>query len=42
MDRLPDPEDDLHEAIDSWWLADEDRIDGSDNDTAIFVKGSGK
>lgn len=23
--------------IDSWWIAEDDRIDGSDNDSAVFV-----
>lgn len=44
MLRLPDPVDDIyspvvkpHEVIDSWWIAEDDRIDGSDNDSAVFV-----
>lgn len=26
-----------HDGIDCWWIAEDDRIDGSDNDSAIFV-----
>jgi hypothetical protein len=37
MDRLPNPESDGHETIDCWWIAEDDRIDGSDNDSAVFV-----
>lgn len=44
MLRLPDPVSDKywpsvgpHEVIDSWWIAEDDRIDGSDNDSAVFV-----
>ena len=41
MNRLPDPEADCHTVIDGWWIAEEDRIDGSDNDSAVFVPYSG-
>jgi hypothetical protein len=37
MERLPRPEGDCHKAIDCWWIAENDRIDGSDNDSATFV-----
>jgi len=37
MSRLPNPESDGHATIDCWWIAENDRIDGSDNDSAIFV-----
>jgi len=37
MRRLPQCENDFHTTIDSWWIAEDDRIDGSDNDSAIFV-----
>jgi hypothetical protein len=37
MGRLPNPESDCHETIDCWWIAEDDRIDGSDNDSAVFV-----
>lgn len=44
MLRLPDPVSDKywpsvgpHEVIDSWWIAEDDRIDGSDNNSAVFV-----
>jgi len=33
---LPDPN--LHEALDCWWIAEDDRRDGSDNDSAFFVE----
>lgn len=35
--RLPDPAADCHEVIDCWWIADDRRIDGNDNDSAVFV-----
>ena len=41
MNRLPDPEADCHNVIDCWWIAEEDRIDGSDNDSAVFVPYTG-
>jgi hypothetical protein len=41
MRRLPDPEADCHEVIDCWWIAEEDRIDGSDGDAAMFVPYAG-
>lgn len=25
-------------ALDSWWIAEDDRVDGSDNGSAVFVK----
>lgn len=37
MQRLPNPESDFHEVIDCWWIAEDDRIDGSDNDSAFFI-----
>lgn len=37
MDRLPNPESDGHAVIDSWWIAEDERYDGSDNDSAVFV-----
>lgn len=37
MARLPDPEIDGHASLDCWWIADDDRVDGSDNDSAVFV-----
>lgn len=37
MGRLPNPEADGHEVIDSWWIAEDERYDGSDNDSAVFV-----
>jgi hypothetical protein len=24
-------------AVESWWIAEDDRVDGSDNDSAVFV-----
>jgi hypothetical protein len=33
--ELPRP---MEGAVESWWQADEDRIDGSDNDSAVFVR----
>lgn len=37
MARLPNPEADCHEVIDCWWIAEDERYDGSDNDSAVFV-----
>jgi hypothetical protein len=37
MGRLPDPAADGHKTIDSWWIAEDDRVDGSDNESAVFV-----
>lgn len=37
MDRLPNPEADGHAVIDSWWIAEDERYDGSDNGSAVFV-----
>ncbi len=34
MDRLPNPESDFHKTIDCWWIAMDDRIDGSDGPSA--------
>lgn len=34
MRNLPRPGSD---GLDSWWIAEDERIDGSDNDSAIFV-----
>ncbi len=34
MRQLPKPGVD---SIDSWWIAEDSRIDGSDNDSAVFV-----
>lgn len=39
--RLPRPGDELPETggtyVESWWVAEDDRRDGSDNDSAVFV-----
>lgn len=37
MPRLPNPYADGHAVIDSWWIAEDKRCDGSDNDSAVFV-----
>ena len=37
MGSLPNPESDCHETIDCWWIAEDDRTDGSDDDSAVFV-----
>lgn len=37
MRRLPRCDADFHTTIDSWWIAEDDRVDGSDNDSAVFV-----
>lgn len=38
MRMLPRPaEDGYLGTLDSWWVAENDRIDGSDNDSAVFV-----
>jgi hypothetical protein len=34
MGLLPKPGVD---GVDSWWIAEDDRMDGSDNDSAVFV-----
>lgn len=35
---LPKPSDDNPpRGLDSWWIAEDDRHDGSDNDSAVFV-----
>lgn len=36
MDWLPKL--DSEESIDSWWIAEDDRMDGSDCDSAVFVR----
>lgn len=43
MERLPGPEKDCHATIDSWWIAEDDRVDGSGNESAVLVsKGTQK
>lgn len=43
MQRLPSPNVEVYKRvriptpITSWWVAEDDRIDGSDNDSAVFV-----
>jgi len=37
MRLLPRPSRDGIGTLDSWWIAEDDRIDGSDNDSAVFV-----
>lgn len=37
IDRLPSPGSAGYEAIDSWWIAEDERYDRSDNDSAVFV-----
>jgi len=34
--------DGVDSAIDAWWIAEDDRHDGSDNDSAIFVPRGGQ
>lgn len=34
---LPAPWRDGHRQVDCWWIAEDDRTDGSDNDSAVFV-----
>lgn len=36
MPMLPRPQD-LAPTLDSWWVAEDVRYDGSDNDSAVFV-----
>ena len=36
MKLLPDPNQD--NPVDEWWIAEDDRYDNSDNDSAIFVR----
>lgn len=40
MPHLPRPEVDLpgYPAVDCWWIAQDERYDRSDNDSAVFVK----
>lgn len=42
MSVLPSPYNQYHyedkePAVESWWIAEDDRHDGSDNDSAVFV-----
>lgn len=37
MRWLPKPGDPDRDGLSCWWIAEDDRIDGSDNDSAIFV-----
>jgi len=37
MRLLPQPSRDGIGTLDCWWIAEDDRIDGSDNDSAMFV-----
>ena len=38
---MPRPSSGPHALVECWWIAEDDRHDGSDNDSAIFVpKGS--
>lgn len=37
MRQLPSPGHPGVDGIDSWWIAEDGRIDGSDNDSAVFV-----
>lgn len=39
MEVLPDTSTDL---IDCWWIAEDDRLDGSDNDSAVWVTPGGQ
>lgn len=36
MNLLPSPDD--NPVLDSWYVAQDDRIDGSDNDSAVYVR----
>jgi hypothetical protein len=36
MSHLPDPQ--QVRAIECWWVAEDERYDGSDNESAIFIK----
>jgi hypothetical protein len=36
LEALPRPSEETH--VESWWVAEDDRTDGSDNDSAVFVK----
>lgn len=36
-DSLPDPGLADRHGVTSWWIAEDDRRDGSDNDSAVFV-----
>lgn len=37
MRQLPSPNHPGVDGIDSWWIAEDSRMDGSDNDSAVFV-----
>lgn len=37
MRQLPSPDHPGVDGIDSWWIAEDERYDGSDNDSAVFV-----
>lgn len=37
MRLLPQPSRDGIGTLDSWWIAEDDRVDWSDNDSAVFV-----
>lgn len=37
LEQLPKVTDDDTRDITSWWIAEDDRIEGSDNDSAVFV-----
>lgn len=37
MRQLPNPNHPGVDGIDSWWIAEDVRMDGSDNDSAVFV-----
>ena len=37
MRQLPDPNHPGVDGIDCWWIAEDERYDGSDNDSAVFV-----
>lgn len=36
-DALPDTNQPHHHGVTEWWIAEDDRRDGSDNDSAVFV-----
>jgi hypothetical protein len=40
MPNLPVPGEDI--GLEEWWIAEDERYDGSDNDSAVFVPGSGQ
>lgn len=37
MRQLPSPDHPGVDGIDSWWIAEDERYDGSDNDSAVLV-----